>query len=49
MIKTTKTDELDLNTDGNLDLDKVNAFLQQLQNDYDKNGDNEEVEENGKE
>ena len=49
MIKTTRTDELDLNTDGNLDLDKVNNFLSQLQSDYEEKeqDEDEEVEEDG--
>lgn len=49
MIKTTREDYLDLNTDGSLDLDKVNQFLEKLQNDY-KEEDNkkEKDEEDGK-
>lgn len=36
MIKTTREDYLDLNTDGSLDLDKVNQFLKKLQEDYEE-------------
>ena len=44
MIKTTREDYLDLNTDGSLDLDKVNQFIQKLQEDYEKEEDEEEKE-----
>lgn len=50
MIKTTRTDFYDLNTDGNMDLDKVNAFLKNLQEDYkkDKKEDKKGKEKDGK-
>ena len=37
MIKTTREDYLDLNTDGSLDLDKVNQFMKKLQEEYEEN------------
>lgn len=49
MIKTTREDYYDLNTDGSMDLDKVNQFLEQLQDQYkdgkEKNNDKDEEEE----
>lgn len=53
MIKTTREDYYDLNTDGSMDLDKVNQFLEQLQNNYkeeeqEKEKNNEEDTKDGK-
>ncbi len=44
MIKTTREDYLDLNTNGSLDLDKVNQFLEKLQKDYKEDKKEEEKE-----
>lgn len=48
MIKTTREDYLDLNTDGTLDLNKVNQFLEKLQEDYKEEDKEEKDEEDGK-
>lgn len=47
MIKTTREDYLDLNTDGSLDLDKVNQFMKKLQEEYETD-EKEETEDGDK-